>query len=572
MILSEVLNELIDAAISDGNVTEKERDTLYRRALREGVDIEVVDLEISKRLGLISIPSEPVEEQRVYEDRPVPKEKVVFDESVSGTRVYYKGLFIKDVLRFNNEMVDYEHRYLQWPLAMFQWVGFIGHQQHTFAIDSDLTYYMNTGKFIGRKTLYLSQTGCYDSLPKTADMLANDDADDLTFQNLGDRSYTDGSPLSSEEFNSEEHLDDDLRIMTETIQLRFKKRIIEELFGILEKSNAVAPHIVKSGHGLLNQKILVYQNEWAFHVMPHCFSDSEIDSTPIRYMAFFLSQPGLRTTDIYCGYHRQIDVRAIPNKEAESFHSWCKARAPRLTEKGKMYKSSRWANPFNIWRWLHPDKLAITAEALIYTRKTSGRDEMIYLPFSRSKMFLSSKGLFAKYFEIYGEQNIIPKYSFSSSDVSDITNAIKHKIQIKEGKSYSSSIVFMRNWFGRAPRILVFDDRIVFYPNRIENMMKEFNGDVSRVSSLSLEEIHSVTWYKPTFDVYGTLEIDGVNVSIRKDQSNKHIKILIPDLSMFCYSYFFFFTGSLKLFLERSNARFDRERKHHYLFDKKNRE
>lgn len=567
MTLSNELEELVNAALSDGIITDKERETLHRRAVRENVNVDLLDAEIANRLGR---QSNSIKSSNIVIRQPKKEKKktepAVFDSSAPNTRVVTKGLFIKDILKFNDLMVYYDHRYLQWPIKMFRWVGFVGHQEHTFAFDSDLTYYMNIGKVLGRKTLYLSYSGSYDSLPNDEASLANDDSDDLLFQNLhyGSEDYNDSV---ENDFNNEDNLDDDLYLKTETIQLRFGKEVLEDILNRARQSDAVAPHIVKIGGSFLNQRLLVYQDEWAFHIMPKLFSDSEIDSTPIKYMAFFLSKQKIASCDIYCGYHRQIDMVSVDNTDANNFHEWCKERAPRLTEKGTMYKSSIWANPFNVWRWLHPDKLSITSQALIYTRKTMRRDEMIYLPFSRVKMFLSGGGIFFKSFEIYGEQEIVPKYSFTRGAVSTIQTVMKqHNIMIAQGKSYHSSFFYPRNWLGAGPKILKIDDRMVFYPRRIESVMAQYNGNITRVASLTLDELEKVTWHKPIFAIFGTLEIDGTTTSIRKDQTGKDVKILIPDLSMFCYSYFFFFTGSLKAYLSGSHAKFERKRKHYLLF------
>lgn len=65
-MFSNELEKLMDAAIADGEITEKERAILHKRAMAEGVDLEDLDRIINRRLVLAS--DEDDEEEDEDED------------------------------------------------------------------------------------------------------------------------------------------------------------------------------------------------------------------------------------------------------------------------------------------------------------------------------------------------------------------------------------------------------------------------------------------------------------------------------------------------------------------------
>ena len=486
-----------------------------------------------------------------------------------------KGLILKDIIQYDDHSVEFHHRKLQVPISLspFGWRGFIAQEDSEVIFDKDLHFFVNTGKILGKKTLYLSHSDKYETLPTTEQELSSDDKDDFTYMQLGDNTNEGIEPDEEPEAlevgessikDTEVDYDADLYLKTDTIQLRLKNVHIERILSFLKDSPSIEMNTAKVGSKFSpNQQLLAYDDDWALHVRPSLLCDSEIDSTPIHHMAFFLEKkPFLRANGLYCGYHRQININSISKSVINEFWEWCRKRAPRLTSKGDNYQSSVIANPFNLWRWIHPDQLSITDEALVYTRKTLRRDEMIYLSFKRISVFLSSKGLLTKKFEVYGEQNIIPKFSFSSSNVSAIKKAMEeHHVNTAVGRSWHASFLFFKNWFGRAPRILKVDERLIFYPKRLKSEMKNFHGMTTLVSTLNIMEIEKVIWYKTIFNPFGTIVIKGTPANIRNDQSEKTAIMIVPNLSMFCYKFFFIFSGSLRHFLKESNAEFKRKYK-----------
>ena len=497
-----------------------------------------------------------------------------------------QGIFLKTLTSYDDKVISVDKQVLQFPISFwpFKWKGFIGRQEKEFQYGEDIHYFFNTGKIFGRKTLYISRFGEYDHLPTTEEEMAEDDKDDLTlmqFSEALDEDEVKDLNEEDEEKDIEEKEEDedkkvkeikdedenaDLKLMTDTVQIRLPKEDMKEIEKILEASSAYKLKTIKCGGFFsMNQKLLAYDQVWALYVKPRLWRDSEIDSTPIHYMAFFLKTKSFLQLlfggcGIYCGYHRQIDVEKISASAINEFYAWCKQYAPRLNSKGTTVTSSILANPLNLWRWIHPDRVTITDEAIIYTRRTLRRDEMIYLPYKNISIFLVEGGWFSffKYFSIYGEQNIIPKFNFWRGDYSKIKNAImQHNVRVARGNSWSSSIINPKNWFGRAPRLVEIDDRLVYYPNRLKSEME----DKKRMVTMKLSDIDDVTWHKGLFELLGTIEIKGRSKNIRKDQSDKPIKMKLPNLWCFSYKYFFllWWSGSLRNTLKKSHASFHRD-------------
>ena len=63
----------------------------------------------------------------------------------------------------------------------------------------------------------------------------------------------------------------------------------------------------------------------------------------------------------------------------------------------------------------------------------------------------------------------------------------------------------------------------------------------TRVSTLNLIKIEDVIWHKPLFNLFGTIEVKGTTTNIRLDQNHKEARMIVPNLSMFCYKFFFLF-------------------------------
>lgn len=492
------------------------------------------------------------------------------------------GTLFKSVISYDDKGISVNKQVLQSPISFwpFKWRGFIGRQEKEFQFSEDIHYFFNTGTLFGRKTLYISHFGKYDHLPSNEEEMAEDDKDDLTLMQFSEvLGNEEGKQLLDEkegkdDDEKENHYDvddenADLKLKTDTVQIRLSKDVMNEIEKILEASSAYKIKTVRCGSFFsLNRELLAYDQVWALHVKPSFFGDSEIDSTPIHYMAFFLKTKSIWQTlfggcGLYCGYHRQITIDSISGGAVSEFNSWCKEYAPRLNSKGTNVTSSILANPFNLWRWIHPDRVSVTDEAIIYTRRTLRRDEMIYLPYKRMSIFLVENGrlsYFFKKFSIYGEQNIIPKYNFWRGDYFKIKNAIKkHHVRTANGKSWSSSILYPKNWFGRAPRLITIDDRLVYYPNRLNSQL----DCKTRLVAANINDVEEVIWHKGLFELLGTIEINGTTHSIRNDQNNKAFKMILPNLWCFSYKYFFilWWSGSLRNVLKLSSAKFHRDYK-----------
>lgn len=460
------------------------------------------------------------------------------------------GLLLKTMVTYDENSIELKKQKLQFPLQLFPfgWRGFIGSQSLEFELNEDIIYYENKNSIFQRPTLYLSRESRYDSLPTSEEQLKTDDEDDFTYQYLP----------SKEEVTE---FDEDLYESTDTMQIRFNRKQLDEILSCVKKSkaNQAITHRVGSIFSL-KKECLAYTERWAFHVKSKLFKESEIDSTPIRHMAFFVkSKDGLLgKQSLYCGYHKQIFIKKIGIHTLSTFNEFCIKYAPRLSEKGDTYKSSLLSNPFSIANWFRRDTLCLTPNAVIFTRKSFKHDEMAYVPYKKINMFLSSPGLLTQYIEIYGEQNIIPRFKFSRNDVSKIRSVIEaNGIKPKTGETFYSARIFPKNWFGRAPRIVCIDDQVVYYPKRIaKELGTNDKGVVVRASSLKINEIYEVSWNKKFLRLFGDILVQGEPYIIREDQkdTNKEgntVRMIIPSL-------FFCKKGKMKSYFDKYHIKMER--------------
>lgn len=414
--------------------------------------------------------------------------------------------------------------------------------------------------------VYISYDGTYNSIPTKTER-AMDDRDDWTIEQ-----YTN---------NGQSDLDADLSMYTSTICLhlksghlaqlfhhllgllfkksKIKSEPLDQLYNHLEQSKAVKAN-VKKACGLINPQDIAYTDKWLFHfknrlIENGLFGEFETDSTPIKEMAFFVQQQHV----VYCGYHRQVRVKINSSETRKKLKDHCLKLAPRLSEEGSNFQSAKIASLkdlLNISRWIHPDRLSLTPNAVIFTRKTFRKDEMCYLPYERISTFLISKGWFTRKVEFYGEQNIVPKYSFKNKDVAVIESILNEKmITVEHGSSFNSSKLFPQNWFGRGPRLLCLHDKVNYYPGRLKNKTIK-----AQVVSLKYDEIGKITWYRPLFNPFGTLVFSGSTKNIRVDQLSKGSLCELPHLWTFRFK--FILKGELyTIFKTKTNLKISTKRK-----------
>ena len=337
--------------------------------------------------------------------------------------------------------VEYDDKTIRFFKRDFPYLGKM-HEIANFPLEH-VIFCGNNNEFQESNRLYISYDGNYNTIPIGTNK-ALDDKDDWTIEQYS------GINLSD--------LDADLSMYTSTICVHLKKDDLVKLYNHLEQYSAVKAK-VKKANGFLNTEDIAYTDKWLFHfknrlIENGLFGEFETDSTPIQEMAFFIQQQKI----VYCGYHRQVRVKISSDETRKELKEHCLRIAPRLSEKGQNFESAKIASLkdlLNISRWIHPDRLSLTPNALIFTRKTFRKDEMTYLPYERISTFLISKGMFTRRVEFFGEQNIVPKYSFSNRDVSLIESILNKKtIKVEHGSSFNSSKLFPKNWFGKAPRLL----------------------------------------------------------------------------------------------------------------------
>ena len=384
------------------------------------------------------------------------------------------------------------------------------------------------------KYLYISEDGLYDTLPTSSNQAASDDKDDWLFTSLTPKDET-KYPDSE---GTVDELDADLYMYTSTTRLHLTNTDLVSLYSALQNAGSIKATVRKAS-GFFSKKYIAYTQKWLFHI-----DGTEVDSTPIREMAFFVQDK----KQLYCGYHRQISAKINSKSLMSEIHDLCYSQAKRLKESGDTFKIG----------WFHPDYFMLTDSAIVYHRKTFRKDEMAYVPYRRINMLFVSSKLFKKRISIFGEQNIIPKHSLSRKFAKQFISRIKeHNVNIMaNGKSYCSSRTCPLNWFGKAPRIVCMDDHIVYFPNRIKSKSKHLES-----SMLLYSDFSHVTWYKTPFSLRGTLVLAGIPSNIRKDQISRSVSMVIPDLCAFKYKWFIFNGGLRRILKKKTTAEFMRERK-----------
>lgn len=489
----------------------------------------------------------------------------------NGLRTIKKGLFKWKTIQYDANHLEYHAKKLQFPIKRFKWVGFIGEIDKNISFDPNTCYFAHYNnifaKWFGKKTVYLSVDGMYDSLPTNDSEMAEDDKDDWTMTqaaiNAEDNDEYDDdetNEVDEDEDDDEvkfipmdednEDYDADLLMKTDTLPVKLSNSQAEDLLALLKASSAVACKQTRTLHWIIPD-CLAYSEKWAIHVKPRIIRKIEVDSTPIEHMAFMVRSKGLLNQDIYCGYHRQISVKKVPVAAANEFYGWCKKRSARLNEKGEEFISSIWPHIFNPACWFFRERIVLTPKAIIYHSKKLRKDEMVYLPYKRTQLMLMGTGLFTRKLEIYGEQNILPRWSFCRSTVQQIHEIIASKnIESTSGRSYHSTYLFPSNWFGRGARVLTLEDRMIYYPGKYKNEIKDLNGQDKKTKAIVItyKDIVKIEWYKPFFNWLGTLAVTARvgKDNIRKDQLTDTVSIVIPQLLKFNYRYFFFCSGSLR--------------------------
>lgn len=395
----------------------------------------------------------------------------------------------------------------------------------SFPLDR-LIYWGNNNDINSSKWLWVCEDGTYDSLPTSISQEASDDKDDWLFASLANNT------LNGTEDDSD--LDADLYMQTSTTRLKLGSEQISKIYSLIKGSEAVKA-TVRYACGLLPKQYIAYTDKWLFHL-----KKDEVDSTPLKEMAFFVRNK----KNLYCGYHRQINVKILNSSLFKELKDLCYSKSIRLSAQGTTYKAGI----------IHPDIITITDNAIAYTRKTFRKDEMAYVPFKRVNMLFCIHGLLRKRISVFGEQNIIPKHAFWRGPALKIIDVLKqHGLNITTGKTYCSARIFPHNWFGRAPRIVCLEDSIVYYPNRI-------SGEDNNLKSMMLKysQLDEITWYKKYFTLFGTLELKGQPENIRNDQSTpEEVPMVIPELFKFKYQWWFIFSGKLKkLLMNETSATF----------------
>lgn len=84
-MFSEQLEEFIEAALADGVLTDKKREILHKRAIKEGVDVDELDMVLDARLAKMKTPPPPMpvmNNTQNAQSNPKPKNEFGITESI----------------------------------------------------------------------------------------------------------------------------------------------------------------------------------------------------------------------------------------------------------------------------------------------------------------------------------------------------------------------------------------------------------------------------------------------------------------------------------------------------------
>lgn len=307
-----------------------------------------------------------------------------------------------------------------------------------------------------------------------------------------------------------ENHDRDLSMCTNTTRLYLSQQNLLQLHSLLKSSGAIEAS-VRWASGIFIKQYVAFTQKWLFH-----FRRDKAKAVPIEEMAFFVKNKN----KLYCGYHKQLSVKICKDSLFDELKQLCYSMSKRLSSKGTTYK----------FGWFRPDKMIFTDSAIVYARKVYKKEEVAYVPYDRINLvLLQNKNFFRKKISIFGEQNILPRHSLGKGEASEIVSILKsHGKDVNSGTIFSSSLWFVRNWFGRSPKVACFDDCIVYEPNRL----KKYAADLMVASAVHINysEVTDVIWYKKRLALWGTLVLKGKSSNIRVEQDNINVTIILPDL------------------------------------------
>ena len=166
----------------------------------------------------------------------------------------------------------------------------------------------------------------------------------------------------------------------------------------------------------LTQPFLWVSNDY-ISLSHNCFGGPEWRTcVPVSDVAFFCKDVKTRKTNIYFGYHKQIDIDAIKHEEANQLEEHCKNHGAKigmekLHEFKPTFSLTRYVIPSN---WFKKEQIALTEEAIYYC-KSLLRTECTYLPYEDVRVADFDWGLFGKTINLFGLQNIMTTFKYSKS-------------------------------------------------------------------------------------------------------------------------------------------------------------
>lgn len=206
--------------------------------------------------------------------------------------------------------------------------------------------------------------------------------------------------------------------------IRFKKGVAGQLKNLCISNMArfswtdvsiIKAHVTKE-HSVTQPRLWV-SNDYIIH-SHNCLLGTESRTfVKIPDVAFYCKNRGVKDTDIYFGYHDQIDIDGISPKIANALEAHCKKHGAKIGEEQMnvfkpTFSLSKYLIPSN---WFRKERIVLNDHAIIYYSKSLLNTDCTYLPYEDVKVARFGWGLMGKTINLFGIQNVLSYRHYSQS-------------------------------------------------------------------------------------------------------------------------------------------------------------
>lgn len=317
--------------------------------------------------------------------------------------------------------------------------------------------------------------------------------------------------------------------------------------------------IIKGGGLFIKHELHVGKNT-VTDVSQCLFGKKRMTQVNIKDVSFFdVTASWFRKTTGF-GYLKQIFVKSIKKEEREWLKQHLKNNGARIGQQGESCKSARLTKIkdlfFNFKKWFLRETLVVSDDGVLFVKPEFRGKKNTFLPFDKMKYVTSEKGFFHKSIRIFGEQNILPKYSFKKKFIKNLLTILKEKgVNSLEGVTVKSS-KFMSPKFALSPDTVICGDNEVFYNSKRKknSIFVVHYDDITNVWKKSREASLPI-FRKSLFfkDIY--LRILPRNIRMNEKDPNKQaqlaITVILRHVWWYKWKFLLFFSGKLRRIMKR---------------------